>query len=68
MDGAAKPRLCGNCSSHNPYEYPSRIFCVKRYAQNKDPLVDTLDCCDDWTPVNQSCHCVRDALTKKNGE
>jgi hypothetical protein len=59
-------RFCGNCGSHNPYVYPTRIFCLKRYAQNKDPIVDTLWCCGDWSPVNQDCHCVRDALKKKN--
>jgi hypothetical protein len=61
-------RFCGNCGSHNPYEYPTRMFCSTRYAQNKDPIVDTLWCCDDWNPVVQECHCVRDALKKKNGE
>ena len=60
-------RFCGNCGSHNPYVYPTRIFCLKRYAQNKDPIADTLGCCGDWSPVNQECHCVRDALKKKNG-
>ena len=58
-------RFCGNCVSHNPYEYPLRIFCSKRYAQNKEPIVETLGCCDDWSPVNQDCHCVRDALKEK---
>ena len=61
-------RFCGNCGSHNPYEYPTRMFCSTRYAQNKDPIVDTLWCCDDWNPVVQECHCVRDAIKKKNGE
>lgn len=60
-------RFCGNCGSHNPYEYPIRMFCLKRYAQNKDPIVDTLWCCYDWNPDNQDCHCVREALKKKNG-
>jgi len=65
MEGRTKSRFCGNCSSHNPYEYPSRIFCVKRCAKNKEPIVDTLKYCDDWTPVNQDCHCVRDALQRR---
>ena len=58
-------RFCGNCVNHNPYEYPIRIFCSKRYAQNKEPIVETLGCCDHWSPVNQDCHCVRDALKEK---
>jgi hypothetical protein len=61
-------RFCGNCGSHNPYEYPMKMFCSTRYAQNKNPIVDTLGCCSDWTTVNQDCHCVRDALQKKNTE
>lgn len=68
MTGPEKTRFCGNCSSHNPYEYPSRMFCSKRYAQNKPPIVDTLGCCSDWTPVSQTCYCVRDTLKKKNRE
>ncbi|TRO51047.1 hypothetical protein E2P61_07210 [Candidatus Bathyarchaeota archaeon] len=68
MDIAKKTRFCGNCRSHNPYEYPIMIFCVKRYGQNKDPIMDTLECCNNWSPVNQSCHCVRDALKKINSE
>jgi hypothetical protein len=64
---AREKRFCGNCGSHNPYEYPTRMFCSMRYAQNKDPIVDTLWCCDEWNPVIQECHCVRDALKEKNG-
>jgi len=65
--GEKEKRFCGNCGSHNPYEYPTRMFCATRYAQNKDPIVDTLWCCGDWKPVSQECHCVREALKKKNG-
>jgi hypothetical protein len=61
-------RFCGNCGNHNPYEYPTRIFCSTRYAQNKNPIVDTLWSCGDWNSVVQACHCVRDALKEKNGE
>jgi hypothetical protein len=61
-------KFCGNCSSHSPYKYPTQIFCSTRYAQNKNPIVDTLRSCADWTPVAQDCHCVRDALKEKNGE
>ena len=56
------------CGSHNPYEYPTRMFCSTRYAQNRNPIVDTLWSCDDWNPAAQACHCVRDALKEKNGE
>ena len=61
-------KFCGNCSSHSPYKYPTQIFCSTRYAQNKGPIVDTLSRCDDWNPVAQECHCIRDALKEKNGE
>jgi hypothetical protein len=59
-------KFCGNCSSHNVYEYPSLMFCSTRYDQNKDPIVDTLWCCDDWSMASQKCYCVREALKKKN--
>jgi len=59
-------KYCGNCDSHNSYDYPSRIFCSTRHAQNKDPLVDTLWCCSSWNRVSQECYCVREALRKKN--
>jgi len=64
--GEKEKRFCGNCGSHNPYEYPTTMFCSTRYAQNKDPIVDTLWCCDQWNPVSQECHCVREALKKNN--
>jgi hypothetical protein len=60
-------KFCGNCDSHNLYDYPARMFCSRRYAQNKDPIVDTLWCCDEWRMVSQECYCVREALRKKNG-
>jgi hypothetical protein len=60
-----KRRFCGNCINHNPYEYPKTIFCSKRYAQTKEPIAETLGCCNDWSQVNQDCHCVRDALKEK---
>jgi hypothetical protein len=61
-DKAANGRFCGNCDGHNCYAYPSKVFCSTRYAQNKDPIVDTLDCCSDWNPVSQECYCVREAI------
>jgi hypothetical protein len=60
-------KYCGNCDSHNSYDYPLRLFCSTRYWQHKDPIVDTLWCCDDWNRVSQECHCVREALKVKNG-
>jgi len=57
-------KICGNCGSHNPYEYPIKTFCSTRYAQNEDPIVDTLWFCDKWNPNSQECHCVREALKK----
>ena len=64
--GEKQKKFCGNCDSHSPYEYPTRIFCSTRYAQNKDPIVDTLWCCDMWNPVSQECHCIREALKEEN--
>jgi hypothetical protein len=58
-------KFCGNCGNHNPFHYPERMFCSTRYAQNKDPIVDTLWCCDEWNPVSQECYCVREALKKR---
>jgi len=61
-------RFCGNCDGHNLYEYPMKMFCSKRYAKNKDPIVDTLGCCDDWEPVTQECYCVREALKQQKSK
>jgi len=59
-------KFCGNCSSHNPYRYPDLMFCSTRYAENKDPIVETLWCCDAWSMVGQECYCVREALKAKS--
>jgi hypothetical protein len=59
-------KYCGNCDSHNSYDYPSKIFCSTRHAQNKNPIVDTLWHCCDWNKVSQDCYCVREALKKEN--
>ncbi len=58
-------RYCGNCDGHNSYEYPRKVFCSTRYAQNKDPLVETLWCCSDWNLVSQECYCVKEALKEE---
>jgi hypothetical protein len=65
---AKEGRFCGNCGGHNLYEYPMRMFCSIRYAQNKDPIVDTLGCCEDWEPVTQECYCVREALKQSKSK
>jgi len=60
-----KERFCGNCDSHNCYEYPARVFCSTRYAESKDPIVEALGCCDKWNLVSQDCYCVREAQKAK---
>jgi len=66
MTGKAPLKCCGNCDSHNMYVYPTKMFCSTRYAQNKDPIVDTLGYCEDWNQVSQECYCVRDAFKAKS--
>lgn len=66
MSSKSVVKYCGNCDSHNSYDYPVRVFCSTRLAQNKDPIVDTLWCCGSWNRVSQECYCVREALSKKN--
>ncbi|MEM2118703.1 MAG: hypothetical protein QW840_01095 [Candidatus Bathyarchaeia archaeon] len=63
---ANKQKFCGNCDSHNVYEYPNRVFCGKRLAENQNPIVPTLWCCEKWNPASQECYCLRDATTNKN--
>jgi hypothetical protein len=58
---ATMERFCGNCDSHNCYDYPNKIFCSTKHWHNKDPIMDTLDCCADWNQVSQECYCVREA-------
>ena len=65
LDNGDEGRFCGNCDSHNAYDYPVRVFCSTRYAQGKDPIVDTLWCCEDYNPVSQECYCVKEAQAKR---
>jgi hypothetical protein len=58
-------KYCGNCDSHNCYDYPSKVFCSTLHAQNSDPIVDTLWHCSSWSRVSQECYCVREALKQK---
>ena len=53
--------FCGNCDSHNCYEYPLKVFCSTLYAENKNPVVETLGFCNKWNQVSQECYCVREA-------
>lgn len=62
---AAEGRYCGNCSSHNSYEYPDVVFCMNRYLKGDKATTPTLSVCDDWRNQNQKCFCVEDALRKK---
>ncbi len=57
--------FCGNCDGHNCYDYPAKIFCSTRYEAGLDPVVETLWCCDSYSPVNQNCYCVREAQAAK---
>ena len=63
----SKAKFCGNCDSHNAYDYPEKVFCSTRYAQNKDPIVRVLWFCDEWNRISQECYCVREALHKSHG-
>jgi hypothetical protein len=58
-------KYCGNCGSHNAYDYPDKVFCGTRFSQDKDPVVDTLWCCEQWSPSGQECYCVREAMRKR---
>ncbi|MGA2682365.1 MAG: hypothetical protein ABSF44_11280 [Candidatus Bathyarchaeia archaeon] len=61
-----KEKHCGNCDSHNCYDYPTKVFCSTRYGQNKSFIVDTLWLCESYNRVSQECYCVREALKNKN--
>lgn len=62
---ADEKRFCGNCSSHNAYRYPEQIFCGKRFTENKDPIVQTLWCCEEWSPNPQECFCTKEAMKNR---
>ena len=64
----ADGEYCGNCDSHNSYQYPTKVFCSTRYWHHEDPIVDTLWHCGDYNRVGQECYCVREALKVKNGD
>jgi hypothetical protein len=66
MDCENEEKFCGNCDSHNSYEYPKKVFCSTRHWQNKNPIVDTLWHCESYNRVSQECYCVREAMKQKN--
>ena len=66
MKNNSEEKFCGNCDSHDCYNYPAEIFCLNRHNNNKNPIVDTLWHCDNWNKVSQECYCVHEALTQKN--
>lgn len=61
----AEAEFCGNCTSHNAYNYPDQVFCTRRFLKNKNAIVETLWCCDEWIRNAQECHCVEEAMQKK---
>jgi hypothetical protein len=67
MKERSKPgqRFCGNCTSHNAYNYPDQVFCTRRFLKNKSAVVETLSCCDEWIQSVQECHCIEEAMAKK---
>jgi len=65
---AAEKKYCGNCSSHNTYEYPDVVFCMRRFLRGDKAVTPTLSVCDEWRTHVQTCYCVEDALKKKTEE
>jgi hypothetical protein len=60
-----KQKFCGNCTSHNAYHYPDEVFCTRRFLKNKNPIVRTLWCCNEYYPSAQDCNCITDTTAKK---
>jgi hypothetical protein len=65
---STEKKYCGNCSSHNTYDYPDVVFCMRRYLRGDKALTPTLNVCDEWQTHVQTCFCVEDALKKKKTE
>jgi len=57
-------RFCGNCRYHNAYDYPDRIFCFVKFQKLGNPVVSTLDHCDEWEYNPQECFCLEDTMKK----
>jgi hypothetical protein len=60
-----KKRSCGNCVHHNPYDYPHQILCTRLLLENKNPVVQTSWCCEEWNPSSEECYCVEEAMKKR---
>jgi len=58
-------KFCGNCDCHNVYAYPDELFCMKRFLENKNPIVKTLWHCEEWNLNPQRCQCLEDATRKE---
>ncbi len=65
-DTKVKQKFCGNCGSHNAYNYPDQVFCTIRFCLNENPVVETLWCCEKWNSSSQKCCCVEEAYRKQN--
>jgi hypothetical protein len=63
-EAKTKKRFCGNCVHHNPYDYPDRILCTILLLENRNPVVQTLWCCEKWNPIDEECCCVEEATKK----
>jgi hypothetical protein len=61
----AEKRYCGNCSSHNTYDYPDVVFCMRRFLRGEKAVTPTLSVCDEWRTHVQKCFCVDEALKKQ---
>jgi hypothetical protein len=64
-ENAKNEKFCGNCTSHNAYNYPDQVFCTRRFLNSKDAVVQTLWCCEEWRANLQECNCVRDAKERQ---
>ncbi|HXX87978.1 MAG TPA: hypothetical protein VEH86_05990 [Candidatus Acidoferrum sp.] len=64
-ENTVKRKYCGNCGNHTVYNYPNQLFCSRRFQEDKNPLVDTLWCCEDWNPSSQECYCIKEATKKQ---
>ncbi|MFP3984460.1 MAG: hypothetical protein ACLFU9_00350 [Candidatus Bathyarchaeia archaeon] len=57
----SKAKHCGNCHHHSAYRYPDKVFCVYRFLKKEDPVVSTLDVCENWKLDHHKCFCVQEA-------
>jgi hypothetical protein len=46
------------------YEYPDKIFCFAKFQRRENPVVSTLDCCEEWESKLQDCFCLDNTLKK----